>query len=201
MDIVKTHVFVTIAATQAASLFFTKLPYYPTEVSRMAASGPVPDAIFKAGLFGLVITLYLNNALNQQTGLLWTSLIAIAAFDTVRYPVIHLAGVGALMSAAAYATYCKGRHAMIPLFAAFSIYIFRVALKVLVVFFYEMSIKELNIWSFTQISLYRELFDKGMAISTYGAEACNFAPERVIPIFQLCGVLQWTVFYALSFLF
>lgn len=220
MDIAKQHIFFTIVATQIAALLnanfditlpkyiqlwpakeYHKLPYYPTEVSRMAASGALPHLIFTTGLIGLVGTLVLNNALNQQTGLLWLSLVVIAVFDTVAYPVIHLAGVGGLMTVAVYCTYRKGRHAVMPLLAALLIYGFRILLKTSVVFFYEMDLSTINAHTLIERKFYIILFEKIMNVMHFGVAGCKLAPERVIPIFKLCGVLQWVVFYALSFLF
>jgi hypothetical protein len=195
MDVIKAHVFVTVVLTQLTALYADDhIPYFPIEVSRTAA-GPYASMVFRAGILSCVLVMFFFKALRLDTFALWVSLCIIALFDDVHFWLEHMLGVVLMMLVAAFAAYKSGTNALAPLLAAMCVYAGRIVLKVLVILLFE----KLPTWS-NWVDFPGIILARHQDIMYRGARACT-NPDAVMPVVKFCGVLQWAVFYAVSFIF
>lgn len=201
---VKLHLACTVLATLlAAVLVDRRVPYFPIEVSRAAASGPVASWALRWGARTLGVTLLATDSFTATTTALWISLSAIALFDDVRFWAAHMGGVVGLFAVAILAATSRGRGAALPLLAGVLLYALRLVFKVAAIVFYEMpaapplqTLARLLVDGETREIVFR----RSMAVMFHGAKACA-DPAHTLPMFQLGGVLQWVVFYVLAFVF
>lgn len=204
MDVAKAHLLATVVATQCTALLAGSVPYFPIEVSRTIASGPLPTLVFRLGVWSLGLSLCWTRTLTWNTAALWLSVVWIAEFDDVRHWALHMMGVGMLFAACTFSSVQhRGTAALLPLGAAFTIYVLRILLKLAAVllFLVEEWPMSNGTPSTTLVNVGRVGFDKSMDIMYRGAVACPRSYEHVLPMFKLGGVLQWAAFYALSFAF
>jgi len=192
MEVVKAQLLTTVIATQVSALTYGKVPYFPIEVSRTAASGRIPMGVFRCGILSLIITLLVSNTLDWQTFTVWLSLSLICCADDVNHWFLHMTGVFSLILVAAYSIYERGEAALIPFVVAIMLYLVRLLVKFLVITFYE-------IWEERSLSMrfLRLNIEHHMNIMYEGAKVCK-RPDIVIPVFKASGVLQWALLYSLS---
>lgn len=115
----KIHATAVIVCTWIAALFgpdTRKLPYFPIEISRAAASNDQAHGVFVWGVISILPTLlfesfYFTNASLSEKGhittvtsivfgtplFLWPAVLAIAWFDDRNHMFLHLAGVSVLL--------------------------------------------------------------------------------------------------------
>lgn len=191
------HILLTVVCTIVSATLWGNVPYFPTEISRNAASGVIPLTIFRFGFFTLIFTLLRANALTWTTFMLWISLVLIAAFDDFNYIFLHSVGVGSLIvSAACNVYYYKWNAGIIPFCSALLIYGMRGLMKVLTVTYAEMASEEIsNITGFYTFFCLRH-----SKIMYTGAKGC-FNAEMTIPVFKFAGVLQWAILYGFMLCF
>jgi hypothetical protein len=199
MDPNKLHILVTILLTQAAAVYTGRAPFFHIEVSRTAASGALPLWIFRIGAASSILTLLATKSLSVQHSphlFAWVALVMIAVFDDGNWPVMHFVGIGVLALTACYALWLRGGTGGVFAITALLIWILRLVLKVGVVAWYELDKLPMG----NMRTLIRLLTSKAMHIMHGGTVACR-DPASVIPVFQVCAVLQWVAFYALSHVF
>lgn len=183
--IVRLHLVAMIVAVQLAALFVDRaVPYWPIEVSRMAASGWLASRVFVAGAVTLGVTMYMVDSLSAMNAAVWAAIVVIAVFDDIAYYKTHMAGV-ALLGVIGIAGIRGKPEATLPLVAAIMLWGFRLVLKVGAVLAYE------PVHTFVQAG------QLAQRIMMTGPAACANA-KNTMPAFFIGGVLQWVVFYVLS---
>ena len=193
---VRFHLFATVVCVQVAALLVDRrVPYWPIEVSRTAASGPAAFTVFVVGAATLGVTLYQTATLCATTAALWLALLVIALFDDVSFFEAHMGGVAALAAVAVAAAVQAGRGAVVPLGAGAALYLFRVVIKVAAVLAYE----RLPTLDWRRPASLALVARHAQLIMLHGARVCR-SPAETMPAFYLGGVLQWVVFYAWSFI-
>ena len=96
MFFVKIHILVTVIYTMYAAVFIDRrVPYWPIEISRMAASGDYALYCFRLGVTLMPATLFCENV-TPITVALWVALMAIAWIDDVTSFTGHMFGVALL---------------------------------------------------------------------------------------------------------
>lgn len=191
------HMLATVLGVMASALFVDKkVPYFPIEVSRMAASGPVALLVFRIGCCSLLITTSVFDGTPSPTILLLCiSLAVIAVVDDVTSWIVHMMGVLGLFVSACIQVHSKPVLLYTCLLPAGLIYITRVILKGLAVHFLER--KQ------TMATLFDSDVMRGNVI--YAADIM-FGKRKAIYtetalLFSLGGFLQWVVFLFLAPLF
>jgi hypothetical protein len=192
-SLLKIHIFVAVVASQLAALFLDveRVPYFPIEVSRTAATGYYSKCVFNTGIMTLVVTMWLGDILRLKYALLYMSLVCIAYFDDVTHWHLHMFGVALLFLGAVtlLATSTRSRDDTITLIIAALIYLVRIALKAGVVLLFET-------WSASSSPL-EAIAQKCMLIMYKGEEVC-LTPGVTLMIFKLCAIGQWAVFWLFS---
>lgn len=185
MDVVKVHLLVTIIATQLVALFYDrKVPYFPIEISRTAASGQTSLLTFRVGVLSILLTLFWTGHLTLTTFILWIGLSIVAVFDDVSHWGLHMMGVAVVFTVMAVRSI---EHGSMPVIYAVIIYGVRFLLDAATLVTYEKCAFSPS--SFT--ALHKDIMYRG-------AVACK-RPDVVIPVYRIGGVLQWAAFYALSY--
>lgn len=194
---VKFHLFVTIIATQMAALGSGKVPYFPIEVSRTAASSDRAAFIFQFGMSVLLGTLNLTQTLTKGTFTLWIGLLVIAFVRDTDSWWGHMAGVGIVFCGALIHLASEKQVPLLPLAWAIGIMGLRVVVRSLVLIAYDPHLGSVSLGT---------LKDRTHAIMFRGRWA--FADQyssvwdnTIEPTLQICGVLQWVAFYCLSLMF
>lgn len=94
---VKQHLLVTVLLTQATSLLFgDRLPYFPIEISRTAASHPTSYYVL---VFGTLTCFgYISKYVDRPEMILsWLGMCVLAIFDDVNHWSAHMFGVLVMM--------------------------------------------------------------------------------------------------------
>ena len=159
------------------------LPYWPIEVSRMAASGPGALLWLRLSSVGLIMPLAMDNALSQQTLFGWVSLLVVAFVPDNWWWLGHMAGVAGLGVAAVWQAYNTSQWALCGV--AFVVWAARLFIKTMAVIWWEQR---------------RSLFDAGSVDRNRdGVQLAKqlmfgerlFRDSRTRRAFQLTGLLQW----------
>ena len=186
----KLHILLVVCAVQHAAVFVDNaLPYWPIEVSRMAASGPVALQRFQWGMTLLGVTLLASGELSAINGALWAALVIIAWVDDVTSWAIHMVGVALMGVVVAWQVWTNARTHTWALGAAGFIYGIRVVAKAAAVVWYELPPSGVTM---------EAVFARSMDIMQ-GRAKCH-APVSLF-VFQAGGVLQWVVFLLFSAVF
>jgi hypothetical protein len=157
----------------------------------------VPGLVFTIGIF-TVAFLAILSSINVSVYLICASLVWIAIFDDVHHLLLHFAGIVGLFLSAGVAVYQSPSpsNRLVLLLFATALYLFRVALKVSMIILYEFDTLPMRDLS----ALIHLVYRKHMDIQFRGEAACT-SPSLVMPAFKISAVLQWVVFYTLSFVF
>lgn len=111
-------------------------------------------------------------------------LMILAMFDDVRYLALHqigvtIMGIGALSS---IVTASDWKNRLVLLVCAGGLYVCRIIMKVLMMWI------EVGVLDFSKI------FSASIQIMYRGSVACVH-PQYTLPVFRVCGLMQWLVFY------
>jgi len=181
MQAVKIHLLCTIVATQAAALLCAdKLPYFPIEISRTAASSSESYWIFLIGV--ALLPGYMPVVVEASTLLVFAGLFVLALCDDVRYYRLHMFGVLLVVMGCVYRVAFETKGLRWPALAAG-------LLQVAVIAAYGRP----NI-------TWLEVAQQQQRVLFHGVDGFE-SREAILPVFRVCGVLQWVVFYAFSMLF
>ncbi len=177
------YVFLVIVATGAASLLYGNVPYFPIEISRLAASGRIASHIFKFGL-AIIPALYVLFPISSDDPVMlfaFLSLQLVTFWNDVDHWFIHMLGVGGIcISVTVHVLLTWTRVKVFILIVAAVIWTVRLILKALMVVLYEKPEKY-------------TLYSVGMtAGSIMYTGKCN--NPYSLHVFRVCGVLQWVVF-------
>ena len=190
MTAAKIHLLVTIVVQTLVCLKdpVSTLPYFPIEISRIAASSRVGKFVFQVGVATLIFTLLLSSEFNGTTLFLYFALMLIAYFDDVNNWGLHMLGVGLLFLVGVYHLYNEGSSVLRPILVATLIYFTRLLVKMVVM------------CDCTQYHLFlidsefrSSIFRQALQIMYHGS-----SDPVIITTFKLCGVLQWLSFYVFS---
>ena len=184
MNVLKIHLLVTIVATQLVALFYERssVPYFPIEISRTAASGPLALGTFRIGIGSLILSLVWTGHVTHITLGLWVCLSTVALFDDVSNWT-HMVGVAGIFLHMALQALSNEP---LPILGALVIYCLRFALDMVTLIVYE----DCPL-SPTQLAA------KHKEIMYNGAPACK-RPDVTLQVYRLGGVMQWIAFYSLS---
>ena len=202
MLLVKLHLLATVAAVMYAALFIDKrLPYWPIEISRMAASGPAALSVFRAGVTLLLVTIIYGEGSHLATWL-WVALMQIAWLDDVTSFAGHMAGVVQLGLTCAVQAYAVGQPALWPFCAAAVIFVSRLWLKAYACVCEDMADRRYQLSQFDSVAkvvaYVQHLMHIGKDIMM-GAREAKTTTGRVA--FRFGGVGQWLVFVLLGSVF
>ena len=213
----KCHMILVILCTWLSALFIDRsVPYFPIEISRTAASGPVAHSVFTWGSISLILSLLYDNCFIVARGdmfqlvfgnpiMLWPIVVSIAWFDDTRHFHLHNLGVTCMLGMIAlHVFFAKDAQLKVPVYVSALCLVFMGAfIKGGAIVYMEM--KEplydwrvpLRIASNTDGKM-DEAVNSTLGIM-YRGDASEFA--HLLPIFQVTGMLQWLCFYLLASLY
>lgn len=180
-------VIILVQVTAFVSVPLQKVPYYPIEFSRTAASSVHTNQIFTFGALSLVLSILIEERFTLL--LPWFGLFILAAFDDVYHWDVHMCGIFMMMiGVVLHLLFMPKLNDRFTLFlCANIIYVIRVVLKFFVVASAELSLLP---WQWHErIPL---IFDTCLHIMYHGS-----SNEVVLLIFKTTAVLQWLTFYLL----
>ncbi len=208
---VKIHLLVTILCTQAFSVYEGRVPYFPIEISRTAAESARGLLALQAGVFTLIATLQATGTLTNSTSLLWVGLMFVAFCPDTTQPGLHVFGLLIVASACALQVYDKAAadpKANIwvlasPILCAAAIFAFKIALRTVALILVDwQNLPNQSSYPFegmlALIVRSRRLLFEGEMVYPL-PQAYKWAIMK--PVLQVCGILQWVTFYALSLVF
>ena len=171
-----------VLSIQAIAIFTGKLPYFPIEISRTAEASPYNRILFPIGVICLPLFMYAMNEWSNAYLLALAGLIILAVIDDKTSLMGHQIGVAIMAIGSFYAIFSLDnlRTRLSLLLCAALLFCGRVAMKVIAVVLFE------GLYSFSQVK------DKCIEI---GYNGMTRHPQFLIPVFQVCGVMQWLVFY------
>ena len=180
----RVHMLITVLSMINNALFIEKkLPYFPIELSRMAASGPTANLVFRCCTL-LPTTYVFDGPPSPTTLLLCLSIAIVALFDDVRSLAIHMLGVLGIFYCACIQAYNRPVLLYTCLIPACIIYIVRIILKGLVVHFLE---RKQNMATLCDVDVQRGNVIYGADIM-YGRKKAKYTETTMI--FILGGFLQ-----------
>ena len=185
MHITQLHLLITIVATQVTALISGKVPFFPIEISRTAASSSLSYLVFNVGILSFIVTVLLVGLFDWNIFLLWIGLSIISIYDDVNHLNAHNLGLVVVAIAAIIRSYTINKWMMS--IAAFIVFVCKIIVKVLPMYYCE-------------VSSIHDIHHRSLEIMYYGSEK-SLHPNITIPILQVSGVLQWLLFYLLSFVF
>ncbi len=177
------YVFLVIVATAAAALLYGNVPYFPIEISRLAASGHWASHIFKWGLAVIPILFFVFPISSGDPVLvfIFLNLQLVTFWNDVDHWFIHMLGVvGMGISATVHVLLTWTPEKAFILLIAIVIWMVRLILKATMVVLYEAPEK------YTPYSVGKR------SVSIMYTGKCN--NPYTLQVFKLCGVLQWIVF-------
>lgn len=207
MEAVKIHMLATILATQLVAIYDGSVPYFPIEISRTAASSPTATHVLGAGILSMLPLLYRTNTLNVMTYGMWLGLAIVAIVPDTVSKSGHMAGVAVLYIAALARIFTELNAAAFMHFLC-SLFIFGIRLffKVGILLLYDTPTRQS--WRtptdiFFNPRVGQTIYNRSMEIMFGGPSAFKYVEDAsvILPIFKVCGVLQWVSFYMLSFVF
>lgn len=161
----------SVLLTAGSALVDGSLPYFPIEVSRLAASSMRSAWIFRIGSILSSLVLFYEKGL-------WEHLVAcfgfvlLAWFDDTHHYVMHVVGVVVMLLGA------------IPLVS------WRVQLCAMILFVARILMKCVMVISKESLFQPRLVFDQLRSIMLFGTSS-----EDTLMVFRVTGALQWVVFY------
>ncbi len=183
MEVLLIHVCLVIIATAIAALVYGNVPYFPIEISRLAASGWLASHIFKWGLSILPIAYFLFSTTRVQP-VFWAIFIGlqfVTFWDDVNHWFVHMFGVVIIgISAIVHVVSTWSNKQAIILSIAACIWVIRLILKFTMVVLFE------------RPTTYAPYSIAITAMSIMYDGKCN--NPFTLHVFRLCGVLQWIVF-------
>ena len=195
----KLHLFLTVVAVQVAALLVDRsTPYWPIEISRMAASGPVALLAFRTGALALGAPLAMDGAWSRPVLLLWLAMVIIACVDDVTSWLVHMMGVALLGVSACWQTYTLGRRATPILLAAAFVFAIRLVLKASTVWWNEVGGHARPLSSLLDATTFHGIVSHSAALM-FGTR--TFKSPWTRAAFSVGGALQWVVFAILSLLY
>lgn len=211
----KYHILLTVLATQIAALCFgeTRAPYFPIEISRTAAANSFSYAALLCGAVTMALhfpQLSTNQSTNATWAMIWAwfGFILVAACDDVTSWVLHMIGVGMLVSGASILCYISNDYnesarqaAIICMSCCCLLFLLRLVLKTLVVVGVELehSVTSFRTWESFVLNkggLRTSVVQKSMDIMYNGPTSCKY-PQYTMVIFKAAGVMQWLFFWML----
>lgn len=188
----KIHLLATILVVQAIALYEQRVPYFPIEISRTAASSQTATYAMILGFGSLLwhVPSYTAPAL-----IIWVGLMIVALVPDTYSVGGHMAGVGLVFLGAIVNTHSNhGAGGWLLIAFALVIYVLRIVFKGVALLLLDKPTLTASLQSGVVVALHQRIRD-----IMFG-RAVDVAPA-LIPYFQLSGVLQWVVFFALSYLF
>lgn len=214
----KLHMVAVIICTWFCALFIDKrVPYFPIEISRTAASGPVAHSVFAWGTMSTIVTLvyetfhaWANKApmiriVFGNPMILWPIVVFIAWFDDTRHFYLHnLAVVCMLGMVGVYVFLSDDANLKVPVYVSgISLGLVGACIKGGAIVYMEMK-EPLYDWR-VPLRIASNTDGKMMQVvnSTmnlmFRGDAAEF--RHLLPIFQVTGMLQWLCFYLLASLY
>ena len=190
---------VTIFGTWGAAWKDHSLPYFPIEISR-TATGRISKRIFQIGVSLTTFVMYYESD-SWTTYIAWGGLLLLAFLDDRTNFEGHLIGVFIMgFGVALHAMLNPWAH-MVTFGIASIIYGIRVLIKTSLVILLEMEMPVtkdtvVNI-AFNVNSVRTDAIERIKDIMYNGEDKCKY-PSITIPLFALCGCLQWLAFYIFS---
>lgn len=197
---VKLHLFLTVVCVQVAALFVDRnVPYWPIEISRMAASGPMALQAFRIGTLTLGAAMAMDGTWTEPVLLLlWLAMFIIAWVDDVTSQTGHMFGVALLGASACWQTSLRGREA-VPIFVIASVvFVARLVLKASTVWWNEVGGRNLPLFHLLLPKTWFRIASHAKALM-FGERA--FKSVWTHTAFATAGALQWCVFAVLSALY
>lgn len=198
---VKLHLLASILVTQALALWDSKrLPYFPIEISRTAASSLLATRSLQFGFTTLLVTMLLSGAATWARVLMWAGLMVVAFVPDTLHKALHIGGVLIMFAGAAADLAWTGR--VYYVFVGVVIY----ALRTVFLFTSLLLIDEHfqhDTWRFTDTAFIKKVAARHHAIMFLPREEFppGTYPARVIPYCKVSGVGQWVAFFVVSLAF
>ncbi len=189
----KLYLLFTICVTVIAAHldFESTLPYFPIEISRVAASSKRTLNLFRMlALTVGPVMLLLGEMKDMASCVVWLGLITLAWFDDVNHLLLHMLGVGILV----IGSMLSHKFNAGTILSALLIYGIRLVIKATVL----VTSGAVPITPRIVLDLTSKAFD-----AMFNGSA-NFTNEQWIeikPVYMTSGILQWVVFFLLSFMF
>lgn len=205
----KVHILLTILATQGISLYDGRVPYFPIEVSRTAASSDLANTVMGLGFSTLFFTLYETNQLNPVTTLLAVGLCLVAAIKDTESFWGHMFAVGLVFGAACWHLYIRvakfgipPSELLVPFLWAMGVWALRIVFRSLAMLYLDPKLEHERVRG-TWLGLTQAGFNRTREIMLKGPLAFEKDSDwfKIVPTLQICGVLQWVSFFALSLMF
>ena len=163
----------TICLTAGTAIIGGSLPYFPIEVSLLAASSVRSAWVLRIGSLLSSLVLFYEKGL-------WEHLVAcfgfvlLAWFDDTHYYVMHMVGV------------------VVMLLGAIPLVPWRVQVSAMILFVARILMKVTMVITKESLFQPRLLFDELRNIMLFGTSS-----EDTLMVFRVTGALQWVVFYLL----
>lgn len=162
------------------------LPYYPIEISRMAATGDLNKILFPISIISLGLTLWLTGDFRKCL-LSWVGLVILSVFDDKKFLLLHMLGVFVMVIGVIVIGFNSSTADLVIVMCALMLYVVRIALRVIVVCSLEYE------QGGNLIDILFVIKDRMQQIMYVGAAACKY-PQHTLMVFRVCGVLQWIIF-------
>ena len=211
----KCHMIAVIICTWCCALFVDrKVPYFPIEISRTVAAGPLAHSVFTWGTISIIVSLLYDsfsvrgNMYELVFGnpiVLWPIIVSIAWFDDARHFNLHCLGVIImLIMIALHVFFSKEAQFKVPVYvSALCLAGVGALMKGGAIIYMEMK-EPLYDWRVplriasnvdgkleTAVNSTFDLMYKGHASEFF----------HMLPLFQVTGMLQWLAFYLLASLY
>jgi hypothetical protein len=190
----KLHLLSGIIILNIIGIFFdSPPPYYPIELSRIAASRSLSLNWFRFLILSLVVHFFIIDEIKTYSlPCIWFSLLIIVVFDDFNHWWLHMLGVaGLFLSVIFYGI--ETSHMPSTVNNAFIIgtivilWATRVAIKVAAIYFFELK----------EGQGFGDIGKISQDIMYNGPSVCMNPEITMIP-FKLGGVIQWTCFWLMS---
>ena len=182
MEAVKIHLVATILLVQFAS--YDRVPYFPTEISRSAASSPNALNMMRIGFTTLLMTLYATDQFSVPVSILWVGLMIVAFVPDTLSLGGHMVGVALIFVAASLQCLAREGNGAHLLGLGVFLYFLRIAMK----YYAFVNLVDDPLTPFMEWNR-RIMFGE-----------LNPGPN-ILPWFRMSATMQWTAFWAWSHLF
>jgi hypothetical protein len=195
MKPVQVHLLITLLATAACAWLWGNTPYFPIEISRMAASCRPSQVTFAIGLVTVLRTLFRTQQLSLSAWALYVGLVCIAVPDTMHF-TIHMIGVMIVLCGMLARCWTRGRLVKTYTAVAVAVHGIRVLIKLGAVVYAQQ--RDRDVWSML-LSSSEEI----KSINFHGADPAVYGESASVVLFafRISAVMQWFAFGLLLYVF
>ena len=189
------YVLCVLASVIGTAWYGNKAPFFPIELSRLAATDQLTSDVFRYGSGMMLLPLLLEGRTGVFSLLSWVGVFGVACFDDIAHPTGHFISIG-VMIIACLLSINRTNWRFKGFLMAYSIWIMLARLVLVCSALLYFELKETKIYDYPlQVIKHRKyLVDTSLKIMYEGYNTPLQFPDIVMHTFKVKAVMQWIAY-------